>query len=238
MGLGEALGTEMDGREHSSLVTSKRFWMMRQGLTAPLRRGRSGGPALERVIGHCTFMGLASQATWYAFHTCYRDTLSRYLENGPIWDAVLAELLCLRGLLLLLSSSWWLPWNPRALHSDATLHGWALAHSFWPRETVAQVARTLERSRFRQIGARSSLESALVVALLEVKPDGHWRPCENLSHNDEARIGKQKTKLVTHLLDDQHSELNGEREHFLRPPPVQRRVNCFEKSLGHGWLKF
>ena len=33
-GRGEALGTELDGRKLSSRVTSKRFWMMRQGLTA------------------------------------------------------------------------------------------------------------------------------------------------------------------------------------------------------------
>ena len=31
LGLGEALGTELDGRELFSRVTSKRFWMMRQG---------------------------------------------------------------------------------------------------------------------------------------------------------------------------------------------------------------
>ena len=46
-GRGKALGTDLGGRELSSRVTS-RFWMMR-GLTA-----------LEPVIGHCTFEGLAS----------------------------------------------------------------------------------------------------------------------------------------------------------------------------------
>ena len=57
LGRGEALGTELDGRELSSRVTSKRFWMMRQGLTA-----------LERVIGHCTFVSLASQGTLCTVH--------------------------------------------------------------------------------------------------------------------------------------------------------------------------
>ena len=73
MGRGEALGTELDGRELSSRVTSKRFWMMRQGLTA-----------LERVIGHCTFVGLASRGTLCTFHTCYRYIQSHYLENGNL----------------------------------------------------------------------------------------------------------------------------------------------------------
>ena len=40
LGRGKALGTELDGRQLSSRVTSKRFWMMRQGLTE-----------LESVIG-------------------------------------------------------------------------------------------------------------------------------------------------------------------------------------------
>ena len=45
VGLGEALGTELDGCE---LVTSERFRMLRQGLAALLRRRRCSGRALER----------------------------------------------------------------------------------------------------------------------------------------------------------------------------------------------
>ena len=108
---------------------------------------------------------------------------------------MLAELRCLQGLLLLLSllSKWWLPWKLCVLQSDASLHGWALAHSFCPRETVADVARTLERSRFRRIGANTALESALVAAWLEMKLDWHWRPRENVSHPDE----KESRELYT-----------------------------------------
>ena len=40
----------------------------------------------------------------------------------------------------------------------------------------------------------------------------------------------QNTRLVTRLLDHQHSELYGEREHLLRPASLQHRVNCFKKS--------
>ena len=89
MGRGEALGTELDGRELSPRVTSKPFWMMRQGLTA-----------LEGVIGHCTFVGLEERSEHL--------TLA-IVTFSPIWNEVLAELRCFRGLLLLLSSSWWLP---------------------------------------------------------------------------------------------------------------------------------
>ena len=45
-----------------------------------------------------------------------------------------------------------------------------------------------------------------------------------------ARLQSKSTRLVTRLLDDQHSELNVEREQLLRPPPFQHRVNCLEKS--------
>ena len=77
-----------------------------------------------------------------AIHTCYRFIQCRHLENGPIWNEVLAELRGFRGLLLVLSSSWWLPWNPCVLQSDASLQEWAWAHSFWSRDRVAEVART------------------------------------------------------------------------------------------------
>ena len=74
MGRGEALGTELDGRELSSRVTSKPFWMMRQGLTA-----------LEGVIGHCTFVGLEERSEHL--------TLA-IVTFSPIWNEVLAELRC------------------------------------------------------------------------------------------------------------------------------------------------
>ena len=142
LGRGEALGTEFDGRELSSRVTSKRFWMMRQGLTA-----------LERVIGHCTFVSLASQGTFCAVHTCYRYIQSHYPENGPIWN----EGAC--GVALL-------PGTPAAsvfimVAALASLRapkryqpaGLGIGTQFLiERETVPEVARTLERSRFRRIG--------------------------------------------------------------------------------------
>ena len=135
--------------------------------------------------------------TLCTFHTCYRHIQSRYLENGPIWNEVLAELRCFRELLLLLSSSWWLPWKPCLLQSDASLHAWALAHSFWPRETVAQVVRTLEKNRFRLIGPHSARESALVSVLLEVESVGYWRPWDCLNQHSEAEDWEQDTGPVT-----------------------------------------
>ena len=41
---------------------------------------------------------------------------------------------------------------------------------------------------------------------------------------------EQNTKLVTRLLDDQHSEMYGEREHCLRSPSFHHCVNNFKNS--------
>ena len=138
-------------------------------------------------------MDLQSRGTLCTLHTWYYYIQSRYLENGHVWEEVLDQLRCFQGLLLTLSSSWWLPWNPCVLQRDASLHGWALAHTFWPRETVARVGRTLERSRFRRIGPHSARERELVSALLEVKSDGHRRPRDCLNQYSEPEDWEQGT---------------------------------------------
>ena len=66
-------------------------------------------------------------------------------------------------------------------------------HSYWSRETVAQVGRTLERSRFRRIGPHSTHKSTLVSALLEVKSDGHWRLRVCFHQHGEAEDWEQDT---------------------------------------------
>ena len=76
------------------------------------------------------------------------------------------------------------------LQSDASLQGWALA-SVSP-ETVAQVARTLERTRFCRIGLHSARESRLY---WEVKSDGNWRPGESLNHHGETEEWELDTEF-------------------------------------------
>ena len=83
LGREEALGTELDGPEPCSRVTSTRFWVMRQGLTALLCRGRCGGRALECVLALCTFVG--SHVSRNVVHISHLSPLHsiHYLENGP-----------------------------------------------------------------------------------------------------------------------------------------------------------
>jgi hypothetical protein len=68
-GAGEALGTELDGVRLRSGITSSRFWKLERGLTGLLARGRCSGQALEKVIGHCTFCGLAARESLFIFHS-------------------------------------------------------------------------------------------------------------------------------------------------------------------------
>ncbi|CAK0797401.1 unnamed protein product, partial [Prorocentrum cordatum] len=174
-GAGEALGTELDGVRLRSGITSSRFWKLERGLTGLLARGRCSGQALEKVIGHCTFCGLAARESLSIFHTVYKFISVQYLDAGPMWPEVVEELVAFRGVLLLLGRDWWLPWNPCVLETDASLAGWAMAQSFWDPAQVAGVGRVSERSRFRRVGAHSARESALTSAHLFRDESGEWR---------------------------------------------------------------
>ncbi|CAK0882305.1 unnamed protein product [Prorocentrum cordatum] len=174
-GAGEALGTELDGVRLRSGITSSRFWKLERGLTGLLARGRCSGQALEKVIGHCTFCGLAARESLSIFHTVYKFISVQYLDVGPMWPEVVEELVAFRGALLLLGRDWWLPWNPCVLETDASLAGWAMAQSFWGPAQVAGVGRVSERTRFKRVGAHSARESALTSAHLFRDESGEWR---------------------------------------------------------------
>ena len=74
------------------------------------------------------------------------------------------------------------PGIPACSEAMPALQRGALAHSFWSRGTVAEVARIPERSTFRRSGTHSARELAQVSALLAVKSDGRWRLRESLIH--------------------------------------------------------
>ena len=68
--------------------------------------GAHGTPASKMIqppstgAGHLHLRGLASRRTLCTSHTCLWYSQSRYFENGPIWNEVLAELRCFQLLLL------------------------------------------------------------------------------------------------------------------------------------------
>ena len=87
-----------------------------------------------------------------------------------------------------------------------------------------------ERCRFSHFGVLTEIDmSSHVVPHLASRAYHRWISSElNESDRGTRTTAEQNIRLVSHLLDDQHSEPYGERD--LRPSSLQHRVNCFEKS--------
>jgi hypothetical protein len=147
----EALGTELDLRRHRSRVSNKRFWKIRLGTKAVLKRGRCSGQALEVVIGHMTFASLQNRYLLSIFHSVYKFIDAHYYECKVLWPSVAAELQAWIGLEIFLSSSWVAPWCPVIFASDASLGGWGVASSIADVQQVAAVGRVSERRRFKKL---------------------------------------------------------------------------------------
>ncbi|CAK0828541.1 unnamed protein product, partial [Prorocentrum cordatum] len=169
-----ALGTEIDGGLLRTRVTSDRFWRCRQAVRGLLARRRVKGWAVEAVLGHLTFCGLCSRGTLSAFNSVYGFVRAHYDEAAVLWAEARQELAAFSSLMYFLESDWWLPWNPLAQQSDASLHGYGLARAFWPRELVESVGRVPERARFRRRCAHSAREAALCAAGFSMSESGKW----------------------------------------------------------------
>ncbi|CAK0845234.1 unnamed protein product [Prorocentrum cordatum] len=169
-----ALGTEIDGGQLRTRVTSDRFWRCRQAVRGLLARRRVKGWAVEAVLGHLTFCGLCSRGTLSAFNSVYGFVRAHYDEAAVLWTEARQELTAFSSLMYFLESDWWLPWNPLVQQSDASLHGYGLARAFWPRELVESVGRVPERARFRRRCAHSAREAALCAAGFSMSESGKW----------------------------------------------------------------
>ncbi|CAK0819305.1 unnamed protein product, partial [Prorocentrum cordatum] len=169
-----ALGTEIDGGQLRTRVTSDRFWRCRQAVRGLLARRRVKGWAVEAVLGHLTFCGLCSRGTLSAFNSVYGFVRAHYDEAAVLWTEARQELTAFSSLMYFLESDWWLPWNPLAQQSDASLHGYGLARAFWPRELVESAGRVPERARFRRRCAHSAREAALCAAGFSMSESGKW----------------------------------------------------------------
>ena len=173
-GMAVALGTEIDGSQLRTRVTSDRFWRCRQAVRGPLARRRVKGWAVEAVLGHLTFCGLCSRGTLSAFNSVHGFVRAHYDEAAVLWAEARRELAAFSSLMYFLESDWWLPWNPMVQQSDASLHGYGLARAFWPQELVESVGRVPERARFRRRCAHSAREAALCAAGFSMSESGKW----------------------------------------------------------------
>ena len=85
-----------------------------------------------------------------------------------MWPEVAAELGAFRGLMILLYSDWWLPWEPCVLATDASEQGYAVAQSVWAPTDVRELGHVPEKSRWR-LGAPKARARAAGAAGLDLE---------------------------------------------------------------------
>ena len=160
----EVLGVVVDGQRLQTRPTSKRLWRVRQAITGMLQLRAVRGDDLRVLLGHCTYLGLVRRPVLCVFHACYRFVTKMNGESAPLWNSCREELVTFRGLLPLIVSDWWLPYNRWVQCSDASESGFGIAGSFWNLEALCSVGRCRERGRFRSEGAVDARRSALSAA--------------------------------------------------------------------------
>ena len=129
----------------------------------------------ERVL-----LWKVEDSSWYIVtpdDDVYCEDLS--LESdapAKLWKTVREELICFKGLMIYLHSDWWKGWNGLVSCSDASTTGYGVSCSYWRPDAVAKCGRTLERSRFKKLGAHSARDSALTSAgFIRDEITGQWR---------------------------------------------------------------
>jgi hypothetical protein len=73
----ELLGWLVDGRQGRLAPTQKRVWRLRQAIAEVLTRKRCSGQQMQKLLGHCTFVGLVRRESLSCFNEVYR-----WIESG------------------------------------------------------------------------------------------------------------------------------------------------------------
>ena len=186
-GGGELLGIVCDGRRLRTTLTEKRLWRLRQALAAVLRRGRASGEMMDVVLGHCTFCSLVVRVSMSVFHAVYAFRNMAMGKHLRLWKAVDLELRAFRALLVVIGSDWTTQWSSLVTATDASLSGFGIATSWWPRSVVTSCGRVSERTRFRRRGPVQARESAMLAAGFELI-DGVWEAGGEGEHRDEIDV--------------------------------------------------
>eukprot|EP00971_Amphidinium_carterae_P321933 6399446-Amphidinium_carterae.1 len=116
-----------------------------------LRRGTASGKEMQMLVGHMTFVGLIERSSLSILHSVYAFVIKAGECRVRLWPSVIAELRAFRSVMVLLGADWKRSWSPTVLASDASEYGWGVCSADWGSESVAQVGRVLERTRYRRI---------------------------------------------------------------------------------------
>ena len=160
----KALGVELRGDILAVRIAPSRYHKLRQSITGILERKKVSGKLVEVVLGHCTFIGLTNRLLLSIFHSIYAFIRKEYYTPSRLWDSVREELIAFRGLMIFLQSDWARPWNDLVACSDSSTTGYGVSTAYWPRGTVGECGRILERTRFKRVGGCDARESALTSA--------------------------------------------------------------------------
>jgi hypothetical protein len=170
---GDAIGVTIDGANHITRNTWKRFGTLRKGIQAVLNRDRIAGWVLEVVLGHCTYFSLVLRDVLCVFHACYRFVQRHYSKASFIWAEVRNELRAFKGMMIFVASRWDLQWSDVVYSVDASLSGYGIVKSKWALSDVRQVGRVDERSRYK-LGATNARSSALHLGVSSWMQMGSW----------------------------------------------------------------
>ena len=141
----ETLGSIVDGRRKCCSLTDKRYFTIREGIDALLRRRKVSGELIRIVVGHCTYAGLVARELLTCFSSVHKFVAANIGRNVRFWETAREELSHFRSLLVLSQSDWARAWSTTVGASDASEHGWGISCGVWPSATVASCGRTNEK---------------------------------------------------------------------------------------------
>ena len=78
------LGVSLDLKEGHSQITDERFFALRSGIRALIRRGRCSGQALEVLVGHLTYAGLSNRGCLTMLNGVYKFIHQFYFSAGRL----------------------------------------------------------------------------------------------------------------------------------------------------------
>ena len=138
----QLLGWVIDGLRGCVEPTPKRFWRVRNALTEVLEAGRCSTRQMQKLVGHCTFMGLIRRESLSCFNEVYKWMHSRGGGSAHILgEAVERELFIFRSIMPFLKCDMRAEFSPEVYMVDA---------STWGQGVVcARVSTTAVRREFR-----------------------------------------------------------------------------------------
>lgn len=142
------LGWEIHGNGRVT-PSHERLWRVRLAIRELLRRGKSSGQQLERLVGHMTFISLCRREALSVLGESYTFIRRHYQQIVPLWKSVRNELEKWDGIAPLIFSDLRRPWSERLLAVDASEWGLGVTTSQIKSADSQALGGCIERWRFR-----------------------------------------------------------------------------------------